>query len=60
MVVLSHRRLNAIIEALTARLADDPDAYPDGYRKADYEGALDWAIADEARRAERRAARKKI
>jgi hypothetical protein len=58
MPALSSRRLDAIIEALIARTADDPDAYPDGYRKADYEGALDWAIAEQARREARRASRK--
>lgn len=55
MAVLSSRRLNAIIEALTARVADDPDAYPDGYRKTDYEGALEWAVSEEDRRAKKRA-----
>lgn len=58
MAQLSSRRLEAIIEALLSRTADDPDAYPDGYRKADYEGAMDWAFAEQARRAAKRAFRK--
>lgn len=49
---LTYRKLCAIIEALTARMAGEIDVSedPDAPRPVDYEAALSWALEEEARR----------
>jgi hypothetical protein len=49
---LSHRKLRAIIEALTARTAGEIDLCddPDSPGLEDYEAALMWALNEENRR----------
>ncbi|MCS4088617.1 hypothetical protein [Rhizobium sp. BK176] len=44
---LTVRRLEAIVEALTARTAGDLDIEDEGApTRDDYEAALDWALAE--------------
>lgn len=53
MAVLNKRRLKAIHEALTSRLAGEIDVQDDtGLKAKDYEAALEWA-SEQLRRRER-------
>jgi len=56
MTRLTLRRLNAIEEALSARLAGERDCYddPDTPTDADYEAAYDW-VTEQIERREKRA-----
>ncbi|MBY3155235.1 hypothetical protein HFO56_23210 [Rhizobium laguerreae] len=51
---LTIRRLEAIVEALTARTAGEIDVEDDGApTREDYDEAMDWALAEIGRRRDR-------